>query len=130
MSHSPPPPPARRRFGKEKRVRLQRDFRRVYAAKHYAADDTLVINGCENQLPTGSTRLGLSVSRAVGNATIRNRWKRWIREAFRLAYGELPCGFDFVVRPKRGANGGFAAIRSSLPRLTQRVARRIRKAAP
>jgi ribonuclease P protein component len=112
------------------RLRLQRDFQRVYAAKQYAADETLVINGCENHLPAGLTRLGLSVSRAVGNAAVRNRWKRWIREVFRLTYAELPAGFDFVVRPKRGASGGFAAIRASLPHLAQRVARRSRKTAP
>ena len=86
------------RFGKQLRLRKQKDFDRVYRGKIYAADEVLVMNGCQNRLDC--SRLGLSVSRKVGNAVIRNRWKRLIREAFRTQRGELPTGFDFVVRPK------------------------------
>lgn len=49
------------------------------------------------------SRLGLSVSRKVGNAVKRNRVKRRLREAFRLQQHELPPGYDvvIVVRPHR-----------------------------
>jgi len=49
----------------------------------------------------GSTRLGITVTRKVGNAVRRNRIKRLVREWFRGRAGELgPC--DLVVVAKRG----------------------------
>lgn len=112
------------RFPAEYRIRRQADFDRVASSKVYAADDTLVMTACANGLP--HARLGVSVSRKVGNAVVRNRWKRRMREAFRLCRAELPAGIDYVLRPRRGAEPDFAAIRRSLPQLAQRVAKRIR----
>jgi ribonuclease P protein component len=43
------------------------------------------------------TRLGLSVSRKVGSAVVRNRVKRLLREAFRTSASALPPGLDLVV---------------------------------
>jgi ribonuclease P protein component len=110
-------------FPKEHRIRSQADFDRVYKARAYAADDVLVVNGCANGLEFA--RLGLSVSRQVGNAVVRNAWKRRIREAFRLSRSLLPKGIDIVVRPQRGAQCSFAAIARSLPALARRVARKL-----
>ncbi|MFM2092915.1 MAG: ribonuclease protein component, partial [Planctomycetota bacterium] len=57
-------------------------------------------------------------------AVTRHRWKRLIREAFRLSRTQLPVGFDLVVRPKRGAHADFDRIAKSLPRLANLIARR------
>lgn len=51
----------------------------------------------------GPARLGTTVSSKVGNAVVRNRWKRLIREAFRQARGDLPANVDLVVIVKAGA---------------------------
>jgi ribonuclease P protein component len=111
------------RFPKDHHIRKDADFQRVYAARVYAADDVLVVNGCENGL--AHPRLGLSVSRKVGNAVVRNAWKRRIREAFRLVQEKLPQGVDLVVRPQKEAVLDFHAIAQSLPELAARIARKL-----
>lgn len=110
-------------FGRELRIRKPREFDRVYAARIYAADDVLVINGDANGLD--HPRLGLSVSKKAGNAVMRNRWKRLIREAFRLSLERLPPGIDLIVRPQKATEPDFSAISRSLPALAARIARRV-----
>ena len=80
----------------------------------------LLVFGCENDLP--NARLGLSVSRKVGNAVVRNRWKRVIREAFRLSRSQLPEGIDLVVIPKSNASPTLDVVAGSLNRLAQKIA--------
>lgn len=111
------------RFRPADRLRTQADFDRVYKARVYAADPVLIINGDVNGL--AYSRLGLSVSRRVGNALTRNRWKRLIREAFRLSREQLPMGIDLVVRPQQSAKANFAVVRESLRALAHRVAKRL-----
>lgn len=115
-------------FPREFRLRRQADFDRVHQANVFAADETLVIRALENGTPT--TRIGISVSRQVGNAVVRNRWKRLTREAFRLSQSDLPGGLDLVVRPRRGAVADLTAIQRSLRQLIPRLARRLLKERP
>jgi ribonuclease P protein component len=110
-------------FRPEHRVRKQEDFDRVYQARNFAADGVLVVSAAANGLT--HARLGLSVSRKVGGAVMRNRWKRLIREAFRLSHEVLPAGIDRVVRPQQGAAAELSTIQKSLAALAQRVARRV-----
>ena len=110
-------------FPARHRVRHQTDFDRVFGTNAVAADPVLVMYGSRNGLPL--SRLGLSVSRKVGGAVVRNRWKRLIREAFRRCRSELPAGYDFVVRPRRGAVDDYQAIRDSFPQLARRLVRRL-----
>ncbi len=110
-------------FGRHLRLRTPTEFDRVYTSKVYAADDTLVINAAANDLT--HPRLGLSVSKKVGNAVVRNRWKRLIREAFRLEHELLPAGVDLVIRPQKNAVADLEAIRRSLPALARRVVKRL-----
>jgi len=113
-------------FRPEHRVRKQEDFERIYQARIFAADDVLIANGDGNNLP--HPRLGLSVSKKVGNAVVRNRWKRLIREAFRLNREQLPAGIDLIIRPQKGAAPDFEAISRSLPALARRIAKRLERA--
>lgn len=112
-------------FSRESRLRRQVDFDRVHQANVFAADETLVIRAVANGAT--STRIGISVSRQVGNAVLRNRWKRLTREAFRLLQMDLPGGLDLVVRPRRGAVAELSAIQRSLRQLVPRLARRLLK---
>ena len=93
-------------------VRLLRpqDFARVYEHRFSAAEGPIVVYAAPNHEPEGRVRLGLSVSRRVGSAVVRNRWKRRLREAFRTVRGSLPAATDLVVvvrggMPPAGAEG-------------------------
>ena len=111
------------RFTRERRVRKSDEFARAFQAGSHAADDVLVVNVVRNRLE--HARLGLSVSRAVGGAVVRNRWKRLIREAFRRCRAQLPAGIDIVARPRRGATPEFALVLAALPRVVVRAYRKL-----
>lgn len=108
-------------------VRLLRpaDFTRVYALKRSAAAGPIVVYAAPNRCADRGTRLGLSVSRRIGGAVIRNRWKRALREAFRAARGDLPAGNDFIIVVRSGAAPDGAedarALRESLLSLARRI---------
>jgi ribonuclease P protein component len=82
-----------------------------------------LIFGAANGLP--HCRLGLSVSRKVGGAVLRNRWKRLIREAFRTSRPRLPEGLDLVVIPRKKDDPELCQIQNSLADLAGRIARRL-----
>lgn len=112
-----------RKFPRRMRIRNQTDFDRVHAGNAYAADRVLVVRGASSNTP--HPRLGLSVPRATGNAVVRNRWKRLIRESFRLHQTELP-NIDLVARPRRGAEPpDVESVSRSLQQLAAQVARRL-----
>jgi ribonuclease P protein component len=52
---------------------------------------------------TGQNRLGITVTTRVGNAVVRNRIKRLVREFFRREKGRIPQAQDIVVIARRGA---------------------------
>lgn len=51
----------------------------------------------------GRTRLGITTSKRLGNAAVRNRTRRFVREAFRRGLMNLPEGIDLVVIAKKKA---------------------------
>ena len=114
--------PGDERFPAALRVKRGEDFDRAYQARRRRDLGALIVYGTPNGLPV--TRLGLSVSRKVGAATVRNRAKRMLREAFRQVRAELPTGLDLVVvvrphaewEPERYRRGLVDAARALAPR--------------
>ena len=98
------------------------EFKRVFKRRQSVADGILVVYAVRNEL--GWSRLGLSVSRKVGNAVVRNRWKRFIREAFRTNQPQIPAGFDYVVIPRATSRPTFETVANSLQQLTVRASRK------
>lgn len=125
VNHDRPVPEAAgdHSFPAHYRVRRREDFDRIYRRRRAVSDDLLVVHGCENDLD--HARLGLSVSRKVGGAVRRNRWKRLLREAFRLRRAELPTGIDLVVAPRPGPPPSLSRVMESLLALARRSAQRL-----
>ena len=84
-----------------KRSRLTRssDFQRVYRQGSSTASRFLVLHYFAQ--PAGvvraEPRLGLSVSKKLGGAVVRNRVKRLLRETFRECAARLPGNYDYVL---------------------------------
>ncbi|MCU0703458.1 MAG: ribonuclease P protein component [Fimbriiglobus sp.] len=113
-------------FPQHVRLKTPAQFKAVYDQKRSVSDGVLVVYVAANDLP--HSRVGLSVSRKVGNAVVRNRWKRLLREAFRLHQAAWPAGYDFILIPRSGqAAPAITAIVASLTKLTADAARRARK---
>jgi len=106
-------------FPKSVRLLKSAEFDRVFQRRCCFADGLIVVYfAVEDSL---RPRLGLVVSRKCGNAVVRNRWKRALREAFRLVQHQLPRHLDLVVLPKRGARPDVARLQASLKQLAARA---------
>ena len=63
-------------------LRSNRDFQKVFKSGRSYANKYLVMYVSKNQL--SENRLGISVSKKVGNSVVRHRVKRFIKESYRL----------------------------------------------
>ena len=112
--------PIRYRFPKRVRLSGRKAFARVFGGKHSAGNRFLVVYAIANDLDYA--RLGLSVGRRCGNAVVRGRIKRLLREAFRLERLNLPSGFDFVCVPRPGQIPTLDQCRRNLSSLFEKAA--------
>ncbi|MBR3811345.1 MAG: ribonuclease P protein component [Agathobacter sp.] len=89
------------------------DFQKVYNNGKSFANKYLVMYILENQ--SNRNRLGISVSKKVGNSVIRHRITRLIRESYRLQEEVFNSGLDIVVIARTGAREvGYKEIESAL----------------
>lgn len=93
------------------------DFSKVYKCGRSYANRYLVMYILKNELDFN--RLGMSVSKKVGNSVIRHRVTRLIRESFRLNEKALKKGYDIVVVARAGAAGrNYSDISSAFMHLS------------
>ena len=82
-------------FPRTHRLLTAAQFESIKSARAVKHAGPLRIGAAPNNLP--HPRIGLAVSKRVGNAPTRNAVKRRLREAFRLAQHDLPPGYDFFI---------------------------------
>ncbi|QDV30417.1 Ribonuclease P protein component [Planctopirus ephydatiae] len=129
------------RFVKAQHLRRPAEFELVYRHKQKVADGVLLVFARQRSTHVPShgteetqgkdlsiTRLGLSVSKRRGNAVVRNREKRLIREAFRLTSHERPQGLDLIVVPIATTPLTLDQVKQSLVKLSRKLERRIPQA--
>lgn len=83
------------RYSRAMRLSQQRDFRATFDARISHGAGPIVIYAKPND--RDCFRLGLVVNRRVGAAVRRNRIKRLLREAFRLARPTFTGAYDLVI---------------------------------
>ncbi len=101
----------------ESRLRKTADFAAVWSEGRSKVDRLFVVRVRPNGLRV--TRFGFSVSKRIGNAVVRNRVKRRLREVTRATAVET--GFDIVIVARNGASDvEFARIERSIRSLLRR----------
>ncbi len=97
-----------------------KDFQIVYKNGKSYANKYLVMYLLNNNKE--ESRLGISVSKKVGNSVVRHRVTRLIREAYRLNKEKFLNGYDIVVIARSSANGKtYQEIESALLHLAKHL---------
>jgi ribonuclease P protein component len=106
---------------RERRLTDTRSFGQVFRYGKGVSDALLVLKA--RRLPDSQEiRAGVSVSKKIGKAHVRNRLKRRIREALRSFMGRIRPGIHLVVVVKPDAReADFHALRAGLGRLLERA---------
>ena len=94
-------------------LKKNKDFQMVYRQRRSQANRLLIMYVRANQLE--KNRLGISVSKKVGNSVVRHRLARLIRESYRLDEQLFLLGFDIVVIAREQARmSSYAEIKEAL----------------
>ncbi len=101
------------------RLKKTEQFSLVYKNGRSRANEYLVLYVLPNSLSVN--RLGISVSKKVGNSVVRHRVKRLILESYRLDESAYLKGFDLVVIARAKANGAaFTDLKAALRYLSKK----------
>ena len=106
------------RMRKEERLTRSSQFAAVFKEDKYWANDFMVIKAMPNGLK--QSRFGFVTSKKVGNAVVRNRVRRLLREAVRLT--PIESGWDIVIIARKEAAGkNYHQVEPKLRKLLNRA---------
>ena len=109
---------------KQKRLAKRSEFLRVYESGRKVFSRYSVLFFAANELPF--SRIGITATKKVGKANVRNRLKRWTREVYRRERDPLAldtCALDIVVNVKpNAADASYRDYSDDLRRGLRRVA--------
>ena len=99
-------------------IKKNEEFREIYHSGKSYANKYLVMYVKKSESETG--RLGISVSKKVGNSVVRHRIARLIRESYRLNESKFHSGWDVIVVARQGAKGrNYFEINSAMLHLAK-----------
>ena len=99
---------------KEYRVKKNKEFQEAFKKGKSFANRQFVVYSLEKP-GQEHFRIGLSVSKKIGNAVMRNQIKRYIRQAFLEMENDLHNHFDYIIIARKPvAEMGFQEIKKSL----------------
>ncbi|QSX07579.1 ribonuclease P protein component [Alkalibacter rhizosphaerae] len=97
-----------------------RRFRVIYGKGASTANRNLVLYYLENG--SDHHRLGITVSKKIGNSVTRNRVRRWIKESYRLNPLQREKGLDLVFIARKGCeNLDYHTIEGSVKHLLRKI---------
>ncbi|MCP8971212.1 ribonuclease P protein component [Ectobacillus ponti] len=112
---------------KKNRVKKNDEFQAVFQRGKSQANRQFVLYQLDKPEQT-HFRIGLSVSKKVGNAVVRNRIKRMIRQVFTELKDEIDSGKDFVIIARKPcAEMDYEQIKQSLLHVLQRSGIKVRR---
>ena len=105
-------------------LKKRQSFKQVYSRGRYAANSLFVVYALANK--TSSNKIGFTVTKKIGNAVVRNRIRRWLKESVRLTASDLKQGYDLVIiaRGPMGVlpkDGAFKKVNESIMPLFKRL---------
>ena len=128
------------RLSRKQRVRKRAEFRDIQTRARRVKTRHFILLLKTRVEDDQRVRLGITASRKVGNAVVRNRAKRVVREAFRSTRELWPPGYDLVVIVRHFEGNlrladvvqEWAGVRSTVSRVceTNRTRRQHSKLAP
>lgn len=112
-------------FPQERRIRKRADFRAVYDGGVRVG--TRLFSVFVRITGSGQPgRIGLTVTRRLGNAVTRNRCKRLLREAVRRHWSLVPDGVDMVLHARPGLAGAQSGeVENAIVRMLPKAVRRL-----
>ncbi|KGL41842.1 ribonuclease P protein component [Listeria newyorkensis] len=96
------------------RIKKDDEFQRVFKKGKSFANRQFVVYIFKRE-DLAHFRIGLSVSKKIGNAVVRNRIKRCIRQTFHELNEQIDSGYDYIIIARKpAANMDFHEIKKSL----------------